>query len=126
MVVDALGPEARKVHIDEFCNKQLDPYIKAFPRGGEVRWKHDVMYLMCVVPAVSGPVAKTLDLILLAFLSILALSTWNAGLPGSGACSRWSMNGMTVSFPRRGGSSIVSLWLSSSRRDSTFSRFWKV
>jgi len=36
MVVDALGPEARKVHVDEFCRKQLDPYVKQFPRGGEV------------------------------------------------------------------------------------------
>ncbi|TFJ84963.1 hypothetical protein NSK_003991 [Nannochloropsis salina CCMP1776] len=34
-VVDALGPAARKVHIDDFCNRQLAPYLKAFPKGGE-------------------------------------------------------------------------------------------
>jgi vacuolar protein sorting-associated protein 53 len=37
MVVNALGPEARKIHIDEFCRKQLDPYLQMFPKGGEVR-----------------------------------------------------------------------------------------
>lgn len=24
-----------QVHIDDFCNRQLAPYLKAFPKGGE-------------------------------------------------------------------------------------------
>ncbi|KAM3569795.1 hypothetical protein VYU27_008120 [Nannochloropsis oceanica] len=35
LVVDALGPAARKVHIDDFCNRQLTPYTEAFLQGGE-------------------------------------------------------------------------------------------
>lgn len=63
-VVDALGPEARKVHVDDFCRKQLDPYPLAFPKGGEVRQPpacgHDAMACRVVAGSWRGAVDEKL------------------------------------------------------------------